>query len=59
MLRHKQLLSYNPAQQLLSIVKQLPRGHADGRIVKNLGVFAPQLPGLKERRPVDIGHQLR
>ena len=37
---------------------QLARGFADHRIFENLRVRAGKLPGLEERRPVDIGNQL-
>src|SRR5690606_10405029 len=46
-------------EHLLRLLVQLARRLADDRILEDARVAARELPGLKERRPVDIVDQLR
>src|SRR5439155_24368524 len=54
--RRQELLANNLLQQLLRVVEQFLGPRADGRVLQDLGIAPAQLPGMKERRPVNERH---
>ena len=52
------LLGHHALEHGLRVVEQLPRFRADDVVVEDARIFALQLPGLEEGRPVDVGHEL-